>query len=273
MQPSLPKPYMRRLWRTIVEFGMIKPGDRVLVGLSGGKDSSFMTYALACVRDSSPFSFDLGAVTLDLGFSKELVDVEPLRQFCHDLGIPFFHNRIEAGDFILNEQGKSPCAKCAHLRRGALSTLAREQGYNKIAYAHHLDDAVETFLMSMIYSGQVTTFQPVTHLDRSDITVIRPLCYFREKELIDAGKLIPFTPIKSPCPLDKHTMRQKVKELIDELCADNQYVFGNLTAAMRGGAPLELWPKKLTRQELKPMYEDLMSDVAKGEDSSWPSME
>ncbi|MDP3487738.1 MAG: tRNA 2-thiocytidine biosynthesis TtcA family protein [Bacillota bacterium] len=264
---------MRRLWRTIVEFSMIKPGDRVLVGLSGGKDSSFLTYALACVRDSSPFDFDLGAVTLDLGFTKELVDMEPMRQFCSDLEIPFYSNRLEAGDFILSEQGKSPCAKCAHLRRGALSTLAQEQGYNKIAYAHHLDDAVETFLMSMIYSGQVTTFQPVTHLDRSGVTVIRPLCYFREKELIYVGKFVPFTPIKSPCPLDKHTMRQKVKELIDGLAVDNQYVFGNLTAAMRGGAPLELWPKKLTRQELKPLYQELMNVTDKRGYSSWPSME
>jgi len=273
MQLSLPKPYMRRLWRTIVEFGMIKPGDRVLVGLSGGKDSSFMTYALACVRKSSPFDFDLGAVSLDLGFTKEHVNMEPLRRFCSELGIPFYHDRIEAGDFILNEQGKSPCAKCAHLRRGALATLAKEQGYNKIAYAHHLDDAVETFLMSMIYSGQVTTFQPVTNLDRSGVTVIRPVCYFRETELIEAGKHVPFTPIKSPCPLDKHTARQKVKELIDGLCADNHYVFDNLTAAMRGGAPLELWPKKLTRQELNPMYKELMRSTDKGDDSSWPSME
>ncbi|KAF0194634.1 MAG: PP-loop domain-containing protein [Bacillota bacterium] len=266
MQITLPKPYMRRLWRTIVEFGMIKPSDRVLVGLSGGKDSSFLTYALACARDSSPFNFDLGAVTLDLGFTKELVDMEPLRLFCSDLEIPFYHDRVEAGDFILNEQGKSPCAKCAHLRRGTLSTLAREQGYNKIAYAHHLDDAVETFLMSMIYSGQVTTFQPVTHLDRSGVTVIRPLCYFRETELVYAGKFVPFTPIKSSCPLDKHTTRQKVKELIGGLCADNHYVFDNLTAAMRGGAPLELWPRKLTRKELKPMYRELMNSTDKEEE-------
>lgn len=249
---------------------MIQPGDRVLVGLSGGKDSSFLTYALACARDSSPFDFDLGAVTLDLGFTQEPIDMKPLQDFCAELSIPFFHDRIEAGDYILNESDKSPCAKCAHLRRGALSSLAKREGYNKIAYAHHLDDAVETFLMSIIYSGQVTTFKPVTNLDRTGVTVIRPLCYFREKDLVYARKYVPFTPMKSPCPLDKHTTRQKVKELIGNLCIDNRYVFDNLTAAMRAGAPLELWPKKLTRKELKPLYRTLMGNKDKGDGETWP---
>lgn len=237
---------------------MIEPGDKVLVGLSGGKDSSFLTYALAVARKSSPFDFDLGAATLDLGFTDELVDMTPLMSFCDELGIPHYSQRIDAGEFILNEKDKSPCAKCSHLRRGALTSLAKEHGYNKIAYAHHLDDAVETFLMSIVYSGQIRTFQPVTHLDRNNITVIRPLCYFREKDLVYARKYLPFEPIKSPCPLDKHTTRQKVKELIGDLCYDNRYVFDNLTAAMRAGGPLELWPRKLKRAELKPLYRERM---------------
>jgi len=249
---------------------MLAPGDRVLVGLSGGKDSSFLTYALSCAREASPFPFDLAAVTLDLGFTAEPVKMEPMQEFCRDLNIPFYHDRIEAGEFILNDRDKSPCAKCAHLRRGAISSLAREHGYNKVAYAHHLDDAVETFLMSILYSGQVTTFQPVTTLDRSHISVIRPLCYFREKDLVYARKFLPFTPIKSPCPLDKYTTRQKVKDLIRDLCIDNRYVFDNLTAAMRQGAPLELWPKKLTRKELKPRYQILMTKENKGGELTWP---
>ena len=138
-------------------------------------------------------------------------------------------------------------------------SIAKTQGYNKIAYAHHLDDSVETLLMSILYSGQITTFQPTTLLDRSGITVIRPLCYFREREIVHGQRYIPFTPQKSPCPLDKHTVRQKVKELIHVLDMENGCVFDNLTAAMRAGSRLELWPKKMTRAELKPHYRELMS--------------
>jgi tRNA(Ile)-lysidine synthase TilS/MesJ len=252
------------LWRAIVEFNMLAPGDRVLVGLSGGKDSSFLTYALACARDSSPFDFELAAATLDLGLTEQPLDMTPLQEFCADLDIPFFSGRIEAGDFILADNGKSPCAKCAHLRRGALSSMAKEAGYSKIAYAHHLDDAVETFLMSILYSGQITTFQPVTVLDRSNLTVIRPLCYFREKDIVYGHKYVPLDIIKSPCPLDKHTTRQKVKELIHELDMENGCVFDNLTAAMREGSPLELWPKKLTREALRPLYRTLMNSSHEG---------
>lgn len=259
MRRSLPKDYIRKLWRAIVEFDMLEPGDRVLIGLSGGKDSSFLAYALACARDSRPFDFALGAATLDLGLSSEPMDFDILEDYARDLDLPFYGKRIDAGESILSGSDKSPCAKCAHLRRGALVSLATEYGYNKIAYAHHLDDAVETFLMSTLYSGQITTFQPTTLLDKNGVTVIRPLCYFREQEIVYGQRHVPFTPQKSPCPLDKYTVRQKVKELIKALDMENGCVFDNLTAAMRAGSPLEQWPRKLTRAELKPRYIRLMN--------------
>ncbi|HSL93669.1 MAG TPA: tRNA 2-thiocytidine biosynthesis TtcA family protein [Bacillota bacterium] len=269
MRRSFPKDYIRKLWRAIVEFDMLQPGDRVLIGLSGGKDSSFLAYSLACARDSRPFDFELGVATLDLGLSPEPVDFAGLRQFAGDLDMPFYGDRIDAGEFILSGNDKSPCAKCAHLRRGALVSLAKAHGYNKLAYAHHLDDAVETFLMSTLYSGQITTFQPTTLLDRNGITVIRPLCYFREQEIVYGQRHIPFTPQKSPCPLDKHTIRQKVKDLIRTLDRENGCVFDNLTAAMRAGSPLEQWPRRLTRAELKPRYIKLMNtDNKKNESDS-----
>ena len=258
MRRPLPKDYMRKLWRAIVEFDMLQPGDRVLVGLSGGKDSSFLTYALSCARDSGAVDFSLGAATLDLGLSQEPVDFRTLEEFTSNLDMPFYGHRIDAGEFILTGNDKSPCAKCAHLRRGALVSLAKTHGYNKIAYAHHLDDAVETFLMSTLYSGQVTTFRPATLLQRNAITVVRPLCYFREREIVSAAHHVPFKPQKSPCPLDKHTVRQKVKDLIGTLELENCFVFDNLTAAMREGSPLEQWPRKLTRAELRPLYVKLM---------------
>lgn len=259
MRRSFPKDYIRRLWRAIVEFDMLQPGDRVLIGLSGGKDSSFLTYAMACARDSRPFDFELGVATLDLGLSAEPLDFRSLQAFAQELEMPFYGDRIEAGEFILSGKDKSPCAKCAYLRRGALVSMAKTHGYNKIAYAHHLDDAVETFLMSTLYSGQIATFQPTTLLDRNEITVIRPLCYFREQEIVYGQRYVPFVPHKSPCPLDKLTIRQKVKDLIRSLDLENGCVFDNLTAAMRAGSPLEQWPKKLTRAELKPRYIELMN--------------
>ena len=139
-------------------------------------------------------------------------------------------------------------------RRGAVNRYAMEHGVNKIAYAHHHDDAVETFLMSLLYSGQLHTFTPVTYLDRTKLTVIRPLVYFRESELIDAIKIHGFDPVKSPCPHDGHTVRQDVKELIARLEPEIPDLYDHLGAAMRKGALGELWPAAKTRAEMRQTY-------------------
>lgn len=253
---KLPKSYTRKIWRAIVEFELLKPGDRVLVGLSGGKDSSFLLYALKYIKQQAPFEFDLGALTVDMGF-RQGFDTDKLQAFCSQLGIPFYLLTTKFSGVIEGNGKKGACAKCAFLRRGAMNMFAREEGYNKIALAHHYDDAVETFLMSQLYAGQLKTFMPRSYLARSGITVIRPLIYMRESEVSRAREYTGFEPIPSPCPYDGHTKRQEVKELIAQLSTSDNNVFTNLAAAMRSGDHLELWPEKISNSEIKDKNEKI----------------
>ena len=150
---------------------------------------------------------------------------------------------------LAEDNPEEPCATCSFLRRGMMNRFAKEQGYKVVALAHHQDDAVETFLMSIIYSGQVKTFLPRTELERSGIRVIRPLAYFREAELRKGIGLTKFQPMPSPCPLDGQTKRAEIKELIRKLCCHDKRVFNNLAAAMREGRPGKLWPAELSQEE------------------------
>jgi tRNA(Ile)-lysidine synthetase-like protein len=255
---SISRHNIRLLWRTIIEFGMLKPYDRVLVGLSGGKDSSFLIYALSELRKNAPFSFDAAAVHVDLGF-EESFDAGPLEEYCERLQVPFYlkHTRISHAAFSHKRQ--NPCAQCAFLRRGVMNRLAVEQGFNKVALAHHLDDAVETFLMSLLYSGQLKTFQPCSYLARTDLTVIRPLIYFREKEIQNACMKIEYKPVDTPCPMAGKTMRAMVKKLVRQLVDENRYIFHNLTVAMREGVEITQWPSAMSKESLRHKVFDFWS--------------
>lgn len=254
MKHSMPQHYYSRLWRAISEFGLIATGDKILVGLSGGKDSVFLTYALALIRMSSPRPFELAAVNLNPKFSPDF-DPAPLAAFCASLDIPFHTLTADIAGAIAKGGGKDPCFVCSFFRRAVINKFAVENGFNKIAYAHHHDDAVETFVMGLLWTGQLKTFLPKTHLDRTGLTVIRPLVYFREKEIRAARRLHGFTPLPSPCPLDGKTKRQETKELIRGWEKTNKYVFRHLAAAMREGAATELWPPTPSRAELKEMHQ------------------
>ena len=248
---SLPGTYTRKLLKAIREFGLIRPGDRVLVGFSGGKDSSFLLYALAVFQKSKLIPFTLGALTIDLGFETPL-DPKPLAEYCRRLGVPFRLVKTEIARYAFGENNpEGPCATCSFLRRGAMNRIAREDGYNVVALAHHHDDAVETFLMSVIFSGQIKTFLPRTELDRTGIAVIRPLVYFRETELKKALRLTNFQPVSSPCPADGLTKRAEIKELIRKLCRHDKRVFNNLAAVIRDGRPMELWPAEIQDSKFK----------------------
>ena len=159
---------------------------------------------------------DLGAITINPLFSQDF-NLKPLENFCNDLNIPFHSQEVDIAGTIKEQNGKDPCFTCAFFRRGAINRFAKENNYNKIAYAHHNDDAVETFFMSLLYSGQLKTFLPKTYLDRMDLTVIRPLVYFREFELQETYKIHGLNPIASPCPINGKTKRQEVKDLIKNL--------------------------------------------------------
>jgi len=237
---SLPGTFNRKLLRAIREFDLIRPGDRVLVGFSGGKDSSFLIYALAIFQQHRIIPFELGALTIDLGFETPLAP-QPLADYCAGLGVQFRILKTEISKYAFGaENPEGPCATCSFLRRGAMNRFAMENGYNVIALAHHHNDAVETFLMSIIYSGQIKTFLPRTELDRTGLTVIRPLVYFREAELRTALQITNFQPVPSPCPADGLTKRAEIKELIRKLCRHDKRIFNNLAAVIREGRPIEL---------------------------------
>lgn len=253
MKKNVPQPYSSRLWRAIIEFDMIAAGDRILVGLSGGKDSAFLTYALSCLRHVCPRPFELAAVNLDPGFTADF-DTAPLADFCRSLDVPFHTIQADIAGAIAANDGKDPCYTCSVIRRGAINTFAADHGFNKVAYAHHHDDAVETFLMSILCSGQLTTFLPVTHLERSGITVIRPLIYFRENELISAQPCHGLQPLPSPCPHNGRTRRQDIKELLYSLQSLDKNVYSHLAAAMRQGHSV-LWPAAPDRTVLRERHE------------------
>jgi tRNA(Ile)-lysidine synthase TilS/MesJ len=246
---SLPRTYTRKLLRAIREFDLIRPDDRVLVGFSGGKDSSFLLYALSIFQRHQIIPFELGALTIDLGFETPF-NPEPPADFCRALGVKFHFFKTEIAKYAFSEENpEGPCATCSFLRRGTMNRIAGEHGYNVVALAHHHDDAVETFLMSVIFSGQIKTFLPRTELDRTGITVIRPLVYFREAELRKAIEFTKFQPIPSPCPADGLTKRAEIKELIRKLSRHDKKIFHNLAAVIREGRPMELWPAELSREE------------------------
>ncbi len=251
----LPQAYFSRLCRAIIEFDMIQADDRILIGFSGGKDSTFLLYALACLRQYAKKPFTLAAFTMDPMFTSDF-DTASLRAFCQTLDIPFYTDKVDIAGIIAAQDGKDPCFSCSFFRRGAINRFATENGYNKVAYAHHHDDAVETFFMGLLHSGQLKTFSPVTHLSRSGLSVIRPLIYFREHELKSATSIHGFKPIPSPCPLDGHTKRQDIKELIDKMGQESPALYSHLSAAMRQKESMQLWPEELSRDALKQKHID-----------------
>ena len=253
MKINLPQSYFSKLMRAVVEFDLIEEGDHILIGISGGKDSIFLAYALAILRERLKKHFRLSALTINTMFSKDF-DAQRIAGFCSSLGIPHAVHEVDIAETLRQQNGKNACFTCSYFRRGAINRYAKEHAMEKIAYAHHLDDAVETFFMSLLYSGQLTTFTPKTYLDRMELTVIRPLVYFREQEIIDSLQYHGCPPIPSTCPIDGTTQRQTVKELIETLGKDNPQLFPHLAAAMRESSLGELWPASKNRKEMRDTY-------------------
>ncbi len=206
--------------RCVEDYQMILPGDKVAVGVSGGKDSLMLLLALAKLREFYPDPFELEAITLDMGAAdgQEPMDFTPVAKFCAELNVPYTIIKTEIQHIIFDvRKEKNPCSMCAKMRRGALNNAIKERGINKIALGHHYDDAVETFFMSLIFEGRLSCFQPVTYLDRTGVTQIRPLLYCGEKLVSHTAQRLQLPVVENSCPADGNTRRQEIKELIYEL--------------------------------------------------------
>ncbi|MBS7239471.1 MAG: tRNA 2-thiocytidine(32) synthetase TtcA [Acetatifactor sp.] len=206
--------------RALDDYHMIQEGDRIAVGISGGKDSLTLLYALHGLKRFYPKKFEIHAVTVDLGFQN--LNLEKIKQLCEELEVPYTIVKTDIADIVFNQRGEeNPCSLCAKMRKGALNQAIKEAGCNKVAYAHHKDDVVETMLMSLIFEGRFHTFSPVTYLDRMDLTVIRPLMYMNEADVIGFVNKHNVPVVKSPCPADGHTKREYVKQLLRRLNLEN----------------------------------------------------
>lgn len=230
------------LRRADKDFHMIAPGDRVAVGVSGGKDSLVLLYALSLYRKFCKVPYELTAVTLTMGL--EPFDLSGVRALCEDLGVPYIVRETQIGPIIFEERKeKNPCSLCAKMRRGALNELCAKEGFNKVALGHHRDDAIETLLMSALFEGRIHTFHPVTYLSRSNLTQIRPLVYLPEKHIIHVAKTLNLPVVKSPCPANGYTKRQEVKELLDTLCKRYPSARELLLSALQNEEQYGLWNK------------------------------
>ena len=221
--------------KAVDDYHMIADGDKIAVGISGGKDSLTLLYALHGLRRFYPQKFDIHAVTVDLGFGN--LDLSRIESICADeLQIPYTIVKTDIADIIFEQRKESnPCSLCAKMRKGALNEAIKKEGCNKVAYAHHKDDVVETMLMSLIYEGRFHTFSPVTYLDRMDLTVIRPLMYMNEADVIGFVNKNQIPVVKSPCPADGYTKREYVKQLLKKLNQENPGVKERMFTAIQDG--------------------------------------
>ena len=222
--------------RAVEEYHMLQDGDRLAVGVSGGKDSVALLAGLAGVRRFLGVEFSLEAITLDNCFGGVETDFSPIAALCESLGVPYTVRRTGIGKILFEERRESnPCSLCARMRRGVLHDLAKELGCNKIALGHHCDDAVETFLMNLFNEGRADCFQPVSYLSRKDLTMIRPLVFAPEREIRNAVNRAGLPVVKSRCPVDGCTERQWTKEFLAGLEKTHPGVTKRVFGALRRG--------------------------------------
>lgn len=221
--------YMRK---AIEDFNMIDEGDKIAVGLSGGKDSISMLMGFKALQRFYPKKFSIIAVSVNPGF--EFFDSNLLRKTCEDIGVPFFEEVSHIKEIVFDiRDEKNPCSLCANLRRGILNSVAIREGCNKIALGHNEDDVLETFLLNLFYTGSISTFAPVSYMDRSKITLIRPLIYAPEKDIRNFVKRNNITVMPKACPMDGVSKREDMKDMIKSLQVDIPHIRANLYGAIK----------------------------------------
>ena len=227
----------------IDDYKMISDGDKIAVGISGGKDSLMLLKALCELRRFYSAEFQVVAITLDMRFNNQDGDFSAIKKMCDDYGIEYIIKPTDLYEIIFNiRKEPNPCSLCARMRRGILHEAAKEAGCNKIALGHHLDDAAETFLMNLLVESRIGCFAPVTYLSRRDLTMIRPLIYVREREVTAAAERLNLPVVKSGCPANENTKREEIKMLINELSARYGDVPERIIGAMQRGN-IDRWNK------------------------------
>ena len=229
--------------KAVDEYQMIQEGDHIAVGLSGGKDSLTLLYALYGLKRFYPNHFELSAITVDLGY--EQCDFTPIKELCREMEIPYRIVKTDIAQILFEERKeKNPCSLCAKMRKGALNQAVKEIGCNKIAYAHHKDDIIETMILSLFFEGRFYSFSPKTYLDRMDLTVIRPIMFVDEADVIGFKNKYNLPVVKSACPVDGYTKRQYAKDLLADLNRQYPGIKQRMfTAILNGNIPG--WPERI----------------------------
>lgn len=234
--------------RAVDHYHMIEEGDRIAVGVSGGKDSLTLLTALTGLRRFYPQKFEVVAITLEMGY--EDMDFTPVQELCDRLDVPYIRIPTQIKQIVFDvRQEENPCSLCAKLRRGALHEAALAAGCKKVALGHHFDDVVETYMLSLMYEGRISCFKPVTYLDRADITLIRPLIYAPEHYIRSFAARQNLPIVHNPCPADGNTKRQEVKDMLKAMEKENRGLRDRIFGAIQR-YPLDGWKADTTRYKL-----------------------
>ena len=232
--------------RAVDDYNMIEEGDKIAVGVSGGKDSLLLLLALHHLQGYYPRHFDLEAITIELGF--EGMDFTPVAELCRELDIPYTCLKTDIKEVVFDVRKEdNPCSLCAKMRRGALNDAIRQRGINKLALGHHFDDAVETFMLSLLFEGRLSCFRPVTYLDRSGVTQIRPMIYAGELKISNLAQELQRPVVENPCPQDRGSKRYEIKQLLKTMSAQYPDMKSKIFGAMQR-LPLPGWETVAGRQ-------------------------
>ena len=235
--------------RAVDDYHMIEANDAIAVGVSGGKDSLLLLLALNHLKSFYPIPFTLEAITIELGF--EGMDFAPVAALCESLGMPYTRVKTDIKEIVFDvREEENPCSLCAKMRRGALNDAIRERGISKLALGHHFDDAVETFMLSLLFEGRLSCFRPVTYLDRSGVTQIRPLIYAGEKKIASLAEALELPVVENPCPMDKTSKRHEVKQLLAGMAKEYPDMKSKIFGAMQR-LPLPGWEPDVNYHDRK----------------------
>ncbi|MCT4620777.1 MAG: tRNA 2-thiocytidine biosynthesis TtcA family protein [Marinisporobacter sp.] len=234
------KKILGNLRKAVIEYNLINENDRIAVGLSGGKDSMTLLYALKLFQKFSPVKYDLEAITISMGF--ENADFTPLKEFCKQLEVPYTIEETHIGKIVFDlRKEKNPCSLCSNMRRGALYNLMDEKNLNLLALGHNQEDTIETLFMNILYNGRIKTFLPKSKLVDRNITIIRPLIYVSEHQILAATERNPIPVIKSPCPVDKKTTREDTKNLMNHIYQNVPQAKKRILTSIKNKDQFGLW--------------------------------